>query len=180
MLAGAGGTGGQTDSKSVTGSGVGGTGGSGGQSESRTVTGRTSVKLCCSNNTACVLTFHELLLQARIHMDWKILDSAGMLKLIQLRRDTMKASPWDLNSTVLLSLHARPLRNLHLPVHSAKRLTRGQSHLPHGVLLLLNFWAWWAEGRHLLCFCRAEEASYYRKEAEEAETRLTDAQTKLR
>lgn len=28
--------------------------------------------------------------------------------------------------------------------------------------------------------CRAEEASYYRKEAEEAELRLTEAQTKLR
>lgn len=89
----------------------------------------------------------------------------------------MEASLWGLSSVVLLNLHVRLLRSLRQPVPLVRMLTKGQcfcqgcTSASEYLLTLVNKSSY---------VCRAEEASYYRKEAEEAELRLTEAQAKLR
>lgn len=111
-------------------------------------------------------------------MDLRTHAAASTWKQTQLSVGTMRASQLDQSSTVQPNLHAKLLRNLHQPMHSARRPTRGWICI--GFYSRLDLWRWpYKVQNDPVHGCRAEEASYYRKEADDAELRLTEARSKL-
>lgn len=121
-------TGGHSKSRSVTGPGAGGTGG---HSETKSVTGEGHAYLPAHGWLAAFEIMHgqgtrRVGLQIQTHTDWRRPAPGSMLRWTLLKKGTMKASLWGLNSTALLNLHARLLRNQHLPVLSVKMPTRGE------------------------------------------------------
>ena len=80
---------------------------------------------------------HRIDLQVQTLTGWRRPAPGSMLRWTLLRKGTMKASLWGLNSTALLNLHARLQRNQRLPVLSVKMLTRGE-HDDHTYACALN------------------------------------------